>query len=345
MPTNVRVAIASPIVGNTSQTDRSARFKDLFNSQLEIIDEMLDQPTNGAQTDGHVSIATSENGAQEPKDPRKNSQDNGLKFLSSANKIGTNLKERLAIKKGPPGGFDSTPLPYAPQGYTVRFIFHGASNLPPADVATASSDPFLHATLMGTQPKRHKEDPDLVHRTRTIRRTTEPQWEDEWIVANVPPGGFTLKCRMYDEDYPDSNDRLGNVTIKVPSVSETWRGFPPPGKIFEASKRSISKRAYFIKAMSTALHSDVHMTPKLRISMELLGPSNPPHAQMYTIGPTTWVKHFSPLIGRITGVTVNANQEDDAREDRDQQIDDAGKKKRRIKKYELVLCSRSLVFC
>ncbi|KAG8424506.1 hypothetical protein J3458_001289 [Metarhizium acridum] len=141
---------------------------------------------------------------------------------------GSGLKRAIKGKK-PPGGFDTTPLPDAPQGYTIRFTFRYAANLPPADFGTASSDPFLTATLTASNPKRHKEDPDLVHRTRTIRKTTEPEWNEEWVVANVPPSGFKLKCRLYDEDAADHDDRLGNVTIQVPRVFEQWEGIPPPG--------------------------------------------------------------------------------------------------------------------
>lgn len=244
-------------------------------------------------------------------------------------------------KKGPAGGFDETPLPDAPQGYTVRFIFQSATNLPPADLATYSSDPFILATLVGTQPKRHKEDPDLVHRTRTIRKTCEPKWEDEWIVANVPPTGFTLKCRLYDEDYPDSNDRLGNVTIKIPSVSDDWEAFPPPGKDFKAKKRMMSKRAYFTKLIASIVTSGVHMTPHVRISMEVLGKSDPPFAQMHTVGPSTWVKHYSPLIGRLAGVKVNANEEDDCRGDHHHEDKD----KKKSQKYEYGSLFISLRLC
>ncbi len=102
----------------------------------------------------------------------------------------------------PPGGFDSTPIPDAPPGYTVKFTFHRAENLPAADIGTGSSDPFLTATLSTSLLKRHKEDPDLIYRTRTIRKSLEPHWEEEWIVANVPTSGFRLKCRLYDEDWP-----------------------------------------------------------------------------------------------------------------------------------------------
>lgn len=111
-------------------------------------------------------------------------------------------KEKIKTKANPPGGFDSTPIPSAPPGYTVKFTFHRAENLPTADISTGAADPFLTATLSTSLPKRHKEDPDLCYRTRTIRKCLEPQWEEEWIVANVPSSGFRLKCRLYDEDWP-----------------------------------------------------------------------------------------------------------------------------------------------
>ncbi|KAK5988175.1 hypothetical protein PT974_12315 [Cladobotryum mycophilum] len=229
-------------------------------------------------------------------------------------------------EKQPPGGFDTTPLPDAPQGYTVRFIFHSAKDLPVADFHTGSSDPYVIATLKGTQPKRHKEDPDLTHRTETKRRTLEPVWDDEWVVANVPPGGFSLKCRMYDEDAADKDDRLGNVTIKVDQVSEDWEGIPAPGKEFPAKKRVMSKRAYLLKGLSNAVHGG-HITPKLRVSIQVLGKSPPPFAQMCTIGPTNWIKHYSPMIGRLIGTKVNTDEHDDEK-------GDSGEDKSRSQKYD-----------
>ncbi|KAM0298513.1 hypothetical protein ACHAPM_008583 [Fusarium culmorum] len=291
---------------------------------------------NGNGQNGSTAAKNS-NGVSPEKENGTNGNDSphGHHAIKRPNKIGTGLKDRVhQITKGPPGGFDPTPLPDAPQGYTIRFIFHGASNLAPADFVTISSDPFLHATLKGTQPKRHKEDPDLTYRTRTIQKTTEPQWDDEWVVANVPPTGFTLKCRLYDEDFPDHDDRLGNVTIKVPSISQDWQGIPPPGRVYEAKKRVMSKRAYLTKAVTSVVNHNMHMTPLLRVSMELLGPSAPPYAQMHTVGPTTWVKHFSPLIGRLAGVKVNANSDDDAHTDQDEQAVQTGNKKTKTQKYD-----------
>ncbi|KAI0146861.1 hypothetical protein GGR57DRAFT_494159 [Xylariaceae sp. FL1272] len=223
-------------------------------------------------------------------------------------------KEKIKEKANPPGGFDSTPFPDAPQGYTVKFIFHRAENLPTADFGTGAADPFIAATLSTAVPKRHKEDPDLFFRTRTIRRSLEPQWDEEWIVANVPSSGFKLKCRLYDEDWPDHNDRLGNVTIYVNNVNESWQGFPPPGKMFEVKKRVGSKRAYFLKAVATAFDKTSSMTPRLYVSAQVLGKSQPPHGQIYTVGPTKFFKHFSPMIGRITGIRVNADEAADSQD-------------------------------
>lgn len=260
--------------------------------------------------------ASASNGkAAEQKTPDTNnsqSQKNGSPSHKPLAGTGSGLKKAVADKaKKPPGGFDKTPLPNAPQGYTIRFTFRYAANLPPADLSTASSDPFLTATLKASNPKRHKEDPEVVHRTRTIRKTTEPEWNEEWVVANVPPSGFSLKCRLYDEDATDHDDRLGNVTIKVPQVYEQWEGIPPPGKEFDAKRRVMSKRAFLAKGIASCIHTDTHTTPRLCVSIEVLGKSDPPFAQMYTVGPTMWTKHFSPMIGRLAGTKVNKDEEHD----------------------------------
>ncbi|KAK3291931.1 uncharacterized protein B0H64DRAFT_330029 [Chaetomium fimeti] len=239
-------------------------------------------------------------------------------------------KEQLKRMSKPPGGFDSTPLPDAPQGYTVKFTFHRAYNLPVADLHLRSSDPFIHATLTASVPKRHKEDPSLTRRTRTIRRTTEPVWDEDWVVANVPASGFSLKCRLYDEDWPDHDDRLGNVTIRIPHVDENWDGLGPDGCVYQVKKRSGSKRAYLFHAATAAVCWDHSMTPRLHISIRVLGKSDPPHAQMYTVGPTTWVKHYSPMIGRLAGVRVNRDEEEDAAS-HDGEVESD---QRRTKKYD-----------
>lgn len=261
-------------------------------------DQAIDVPTNISTEDAEMSNGHMNGHVEPPRDTAEKASSFGLPL-------------RQLTRKGPPGGFDATPLPDAPQGYTLRFTFDHAANLPPSDFHSASSDPFLTATLRAANPKRHKDDPDLVFRTRTIRRTTNPEWKSSWVVANVPPSGFNLKCRLYDEDYPNSSDRLGNVTLKVARISDEWEGIPPPGREFAAKKRVISKRAFILKGVLSILTQNFHMTPRLCIAVEVLGKSDPPYAQMYTVGPTYWFKHFSPMIGRLTGTTVNADEEDD----------------------------------
>lgn len=224
-----------------------------------------------------------------------------------------NRKEKLMSKTKPPGGFDETPIPEAPRGYTVKFTFVKCTNMPPSDLRTASADPYLVATLTSNLPRRHREDPALQHRTRTVYKKTEPEWREDWVVANVPQSGFTLKCRIYDEDWPDHNDRLGNVTFDVPRVDEKWEGFPgPEGKEFPVKKRVGSKTAYLVKGIASALSTNIHMTPHLYIAAEVLGKSDPPYGQMYTLGPSRWVQHFSPMFGRITGTKVNKDADQDA---------------------------------
>ncbi|KAM0592775.1 hypothetical protein ACHAPN_006606 [Verticillium nonalfalfae] len=235
------------------------------------------------------------------------SSDNGsLNLKDKAIRKAKTIKHKAVAKL--PGGLDRTPLPDAPPGFTVKFIFHRAEHLPVADLSTWSSDPFVHATLKTPLVTRHEEDPDLTWRSRTIRRTTKPVWEEEWIVANVPASGFTLKCRIYDEDYPDSDDRLGNVTIEVDGISEDWEGVPPPGREYKVRKRSAHKGVYLVRALYSG-HD--HYTPSLWVSMQVLGVSPPPHAQIYTVGPSMSIKHFSPTIGLLTGTRVNVNADDD----------------------------------
>ncbi|KAH6691456.1 C2 domain-containing protein [Plectosphaerella plurivora] len=237
------------------------------------------------------------------------------------------IKENL--KNNPPGGFDTTPLPDAPPGYTIKIIFHRADNLPVGDISTLSSDPYIHATLKAPIPRRHKEEPDLTWRTRTMRKTTTPEWNEEWIVANVPSAGFTLKCRLYDEDYPDSDDRLGNVTINCNHLSEDWAGYPPPGHEFKAKKRSGSKTAYLVKAI---VNKGSDITPSIWVSIQVLGVSQPPHAQMYTVGPAVYFKHFSPIIGRLTGTKVYETSSHDYEHDSPES--ETEKDKRQTQRYD-----------
>ncbi|KAI1652627.1 hypothetical protein F4813DRAFT_304987 [Daldinia decipiens] len=297
----------------------SARVGEEADSTPRSQDPVSQEGANGVNDEKNVRQVsddhpTPEDGAHPRPDADNEKPDGPFPRSSTLKHKFKEQKEKIKTKTKPPGGFDPTPIPDAPPGYTVKFTFHRAENLPAADLSTGSSDPFLTATLTTSLPKRHKEDPDLVYRTRTVRKTLEPQWEQEWIVANIPSSGFKLKCRLYDEDWPDHNDRLGNVTILVNRVSEDWEGFGLEPKEFEVKKRSGSKRAYILKACMSAFAKDVSLTPRLYISAVVLGKSDPPYGQIYTVGPTYYFKHFSPMIGRMMGIKVNKDETSDSHE-------------------------------
>src|SRR5436305_422659 len=251
----------------------------------------------------------------------------GQKFVEQTEKLERRTQARKSQeekdKKQPRGSFDDTSLPRAPPGYTLKFTFHRARNLPFADINTLSSDPYVIATLQTDMPKRHKEDPDLKLRTPTIHRSTEPEWNAEWVVANVPASGFFLKCRLYDEDPADHDDRLGNVHVTVDGISESWPGIKE--QTFEIKKRMGSKRAYLIRGCAAMLSGNLRITGEMTLSVENLGRTpDESGGKAYTVGPLYWSRHFSPLIGRLTGV-----------KDADDETDQDGKKKTR--KYKSVI--------
>lgn len=253
---------------------------------------------NPSKTNGDIQHSSEEE--KEPKHPTI------AKAVSAKDKL-TEKKENAKDEANPPGGYDDTPIIPTPDGYTLRFTFHRAENLPVSDIKDRSSDPYVVATL--TAPsirKRHKDDPDMALRTKTIHKSTNPQWNQEWIVANIPSDGFRLKCRLYDEDQADHDDRLGNVTISVAGINESWPGIREES--YDVKKRMGSKRAYFLKGCLSMLSREVHMNGKLVLSVEVVGESDPPHGRLYTVGPTIWVKHYSPMIGRIAG-TKNPEQQ------------------------------------
>lgn len=200
---------------------------------------------------------------------------------------------------GPEGGFDSTPIPLRPLGYTLKITIHSASNLPMADVKTLSSDPWVLGQISADVPKRHKEDPPLQFRTPTIRQCLDPVWDEDWIVANVPSSGCRLKFRLYDEDQHDKDDRLGNVHVNIDSLYEGWPGIKR--QTFEVKAKAGSWRAYGVRAIAVCFNSAKHMRANLVVSVEMLGrtPEDGQNGRLYTVGPCRWIRHFDPLLGRI----------------------------------------------
>ncbi|KAK2750097.1 hypothetical protein FQN57_004589 [Myotisia sp. PD_48] len=240
----------------------------------------------------------------DPNQPSSNTEQpapqNGA--VASVRPASDSLVPSRMSTKGPAGGFDATPIPSAPPGFTLKFTFHRAENLPLGDLATFSSDPYIKAILQVALPTRHpKLDPPITFRTPTIRRETNPIWDSQWIVANVPASGFRLKCRIYDEDTADHDDRLGNVQIDVPELTESWPGLKE--QVFRIRKRMGSQRAYLLRAIVAAVSRNTSVNGLLYVSIENLGRTpGEDGGQMYTLGPNYWRKHFSPMLGLlITG--------------------------------------------
>ncbi|KAF2266362.1 C2 domain-containing protein [Lojkania enalia] len=232
--------------------------------------------------------------APEPSEKPEPSDDSAPSFKPQ--KTTTNASK----KKGPAGGFDDTPVPKAPPGYTVKFTLHRALNLPLADINTLSADPYIIAQLTTGLPTRHKEDPPLQFRTQTVRQSTDPVWNAEWIVANVPAPGFKLKCRIYDEDPADHDDRLGNVHVHAGPISEQWQGMKEQPHALK--KRMASKRAYLLRGLAVCFGKAEHMSGSLFVSVEVLGRTQDENGgRAYTVGPQFWIRHYSPLLGRLLG--------------------------------------------
>jgi hypothetical protein len=268
----------------------------------------------GAQTAGDMSNGASEKKATQPIDiteEKRQAQEAG-KAQPAPRDAEKSKEENAGNEKAsndnPPGGYDSTPIPYQPGGYTVKITIHRATNLPMADINSLSSDPYVLAECKTDGPMRHKEDPPLQFRTPTIRRNTDPEWNSVWIVANAPAGGFKLKLRVYDEDPANKDDRLGNVHIHVPAL-QGWAGLQQ--QKYHVEKKSGSKRAYVVRAVATCFRVAKHMHGDIFVSMEVLEktPEDGQNGRMYTLGPQWWTRHYSPLLGRI------ANTHDPTEED------------------------------
>lgn len=220
-------------------------------------------------------------------------------------------RQRLATgdmgkpQDGPEGGFDNTPIPAPPTavvGHTLKFTFHRASNLVMGDAHAFSSDPYILAQLNTGLRQRHKEDPPLRFRSPTVRKNVDPVWQEDWIVANVPSSGFTMKVRVYDEDPADTDDLLGKAHINIPSVHDGWEGLKV--QPYELSMRRSSKRAVLVRSLAVCFGRTKHITGELFVSIENLGRTGEDgqNCRAYTVGPCRWFRHYSPVLGRIAGV-------------------------------------------
>ena len=237
--------------------------------------------------------------------------------------------EKGTHKDGPEGGFDALRIPRAPPGvvdHTLKITFHRATHLVMGDAHAFSSDPYILAQLNTNLPQRHKEDPHLRFRSPTVRKSVDPEWNEDWIVANVPSSGFTLKVRVYDEDPADQDDLLGKCHVHVPSISDGWAGLDD--QAYQLSLRRSSKRAVLIRSLAVCFGTARHITGDLYVSIQNLGRTgdDEQNCKAYTVGPCRWFRHHSPLLGRI------ANVKEPSKDD-SQDRPASGEKQKNIEQY------------
>lgn len=205
----------------------------------------------------------------------------------------------------PQGGYDSTPLsPSTSPTYTLRVTFHRATNLPVADFGSQTSDPFILAQAITSHKSRHSQDPYLRFRTNTVRKTLEPVWEAPWVIADVPKDGLKLSVRVYDEDPNDHDDRLGKFEIDTGPIDEKWQGLKQQS--FKVKKTGADLKAYALRWTCVMLAGH-HLHAHVVVSIEMLGRTKREMGKAYTINGFWW-KHYSPMIGRLTGTKAKDDQ-------------------------------------
>lgn len=192
----------------------------------------------------------------------------------------------------------------SPPVYSVHISFRRASRLLVGDILTLSSDPYVIATL--TFPDSEPEAAKLHHRTPTIRRTLEPEWDDHWSIANVPASGIQLNLKVMDEDPAKHDDCLGVAHIETGPLSADFEREEAPnlklrmgGDPWVLLTRLISSGCTKATWKAVAGHVDVFL--KIERHPESY---TPPLERPYTRGPNWHTQHFSPLIGMITNTAA-----------------------------------------
>ncbi|GMK54635.1 hypothetical protein CspeluHIS016_0112210 [Cutaneotrichosporon spelunceum] len=199
------------------------------------------------------------------------------------------------------GGRDKTPLkPTWGPTYTLRVVFHSARHLPIGDIGAHSSDPFILAQCETGLPTRHKTDPPLRFRSASARRTLNPKWEAEWIIAGVPPTGCKLKVRVYDEDNGSNDDLLAHTTVQTGRLDE---GVKVEGRVYELSRRGTDLRAMAFRTCMKPVSEEARKNVTLTMSFEVLGRTKVELGKAYTAN-CFWWTHYSPILGRVVNTTT-----------------------------------------
>ncbi|TGZ84626.1 hypothetical protein EX30DRAFT_325361 [Ascodesmis nigricans] len=198
----------------------------------------------------------------------------------------------------------------SPTTYTLRITFARAHSLPVADVFTLSSDPFVLATLRFPTTS----SPKLRHRTPTLRRTTDPVWNNVWTVSHVPATGVRLKLKVKDEDTKNRDDGLGVAYIESGPLENGWkRSFRQGLSLSKGGDAAVMMlrlvtvgwRKGRWKCLGGEVDVEMEVVEYDGLDEEL-GKANRP----FTLGPNWWSQHYSPLIGIITNTKSPVLQKD-----------------------------------
>ena len=173
--------------------------------------------------------------------------------------------------------------------YTCKITILRVTNVPVADFNDLSCDPYIEATLSVDTPQGTSDPQILTYRTHTCRRTLNPEFNAQWIVAGIPESGFLLSCRLRDEDPGNYDDDLGKAVLRIPnedegSLTEGWRSGDREYKVHKRSGRiTITLFTWIARAIT---RGDVGHHVRVWISVEVLGKSeNQQDTRLYTVGP------------------------------------------------------------
>ncbi|KIJ30348.1 hypothetical protein M422DRAFT_36570 [Sphaerobolus stellatus SS14] len=187
--------------------------------------------------------------------------------------------------------------------YTCEIIFIRADHAPVADIRTLSCDQYIKASLQAHSRSRYLET-SLRYRTQTMRRTLNPVFNSRWIVSGVPTNGFTLTINLIDEGPKDSDDRLGRAVLLTPNLQDD--GGDMECKI---EKRRDSLKTYLSTYFAAVItQGDISHHVRVWVRIRILGKTpDQKDRRLYSLGPPSYVRHFSPLIGHFVsgGTAVN----------------------------------------
>ncbi|KAJ7493224.1 hypothetical protein B0H11DRAFT_2228008 [Mycena galericulata] len=202
--------------------------------------------------------------------------------------------------------------------YTLQITFDRAKNLPVADIGTLSCDPYILASIVVPDVE------PLTFRTPTIRRNRDPTWNSMWLVSGVPASGFKLSMILYDEDpgAKISSDRLGKAVARF-GPEQMKEGFESLETEYTLQKRKGDLHPYILTYLTALLPGEkLRKHNRVIASVRVLRKDEDKgDHRMYTLGPNTYSRHFSPLIGSM----VNKRSQKDAN-DSDGQKDGKGGK-------------------